>query len=197
MTGAGAAATAGVSLLNFSSPATLWAMANQLQLYMFLLMTKSSLPVDVVGYITANKFASFSLGFLPINQIVFVNVPTVWLDTDQEYGELEEMGIDSGSAFNNNCAFLLTILLIIFTHIILKVLPRADEAEEENKAAKFYNIVINKLFQFFTFGLYIRFTLEAYQFMLLTSISEIYKFNVSSIPRMVSVIIAFVLLILC
>ena len=102
LVGAGAVATAGVSMMNLSSPTALWAMANQLQLFMLLILTGVYLPLDVVDYITANEFMSFSMDFLPIDHLVFVKIPTGWFETSQNLNVLHDIGVSSGSAFNNN-----------------------------------------------------------------------------------------------
>lgn len=109
LVGAGAVATAGVSMMNLSSPTALWAMANQLQLFMLLILTGVYLPVDVIEYITANKFMSFSMDFLPVDNLVFVKIPTGWFESDQDWNILGNIGISSGSTFNNNFNWILTI----------------------------------------------------------------------------------------
>jgi hypothetical protein len=116
MAGAGASAAIGISLLNLSSPMAIWSMANQFQLFMLLLLTKTHLPADVRGYITNNKLMSFSLDFLPIKKLFVVKVPTEWMNFDQSIDELEEIGIMSGSSFNNNVGFIFIFVLIVLTH---------------------------------------------------------------------------------
>ena len=52
-----------------SSPATIWVMANQLQLFSLLLLTKSELPDDVIGFITSSNYMSFNMDFLSMTKI--------------------------------------------------------------------------------------------------------------------------------
>lgn len=54
-----------------------------------------------------------------------------------------------------------------------------------------------KLFEIFTFGIYIRFYLEAYQNMLLSSVQEIKVFNAESVDQIVSLVWAFFIVTLC
>jgi hypothetical protein len=110
--GAGAVVAVGISILNFSSPVAIWSMANQFQLFMLLLLTKTSLPADVRGYITGNKLMSFSFGFLHLDKIPFINVPIEWMDFYQSIDELEEIGIESGSSLKNNIGVILIFFLI-------------------------------------------------------------------------------------
>ena len=58
-----------ISMLSTSSPSTVWIMANQLQLFSLLLLTKSDLPNDIIRYITSSDYLSFSMNFLPISNI--------------------------------------------------------------------------------------------------------------------------------
>lgn len=106
---AGASVAVGISLLNLSSPVAIWAMANQFQLFMLLMLTQSHLPSDVVAYITGNRFMSFSMDFIPLENAPVIDLPLEWLSLDQSMDELEEMGILSGSSFNNNVCFMFTI----------------------------------------------------------------------------------------
>mmetsp|Transcript_21864 Transcript_21864/g.21610 ORF Transcript_21864/g.21610 Transcript_21864/m.21610 type:complete len:96 (+) Transcript_21864:477-764(+) len=91
-----------MSLLNSSSPMAIWSMANQMQLLMLLLLTQTSLPADVVGYISGNQMFSFNMNFLPIQNNVVSKVPLDWLKQNQTNIGLGDMGMESGSSFNNN-----------------------------------------------------------------------------------------------
>ena len=61
----------------------------------------------------------------------------------------------------------------------------------------FMSKAVIKLFEIFTFGIYIRVFLEAYQSMLLSSIQEIKVFNAESIDEVVSLVWAFLILATC
>lgn len=115
--GAGVLLALVISIFNLSSPMAIWAMANQFQLYMLLLLTKTSIPSDVSGYITGNQFMTFSMNFIPLNKIPVIELPLEWMNFDQSLDELEEMGIISGSSLNNIIGFLFTIVLIAMTHL--------------------------------------------------------------------------------
>ena len=55
--------------------------------------------------------------------------------------------------------------------------------------------ILNKLMIFLTFALYIRILLETNQFVLISSVSEIYIFNHLGIKRIISIVIAILILI--
>lgn len=128
-----------------------------------------------------------------------ISIPIKILDKDQELSELNEIGVESGSAFVSNFGFLFTILLIIFVHLLIILLPRkpAKDTEDMSKPKKVFYYITRKLWTFFTFTLYIRLSLEAYQFILLSSVSEIYTFDTSSNAKIASLTVAFVFVILC
>ena len=60
--------TFAASLLTSSSLTTIWVTANQMQLFMLLILTKSALPYDIIAFITSNSFMSFSMDFLPLTK---------------------------------------------------------------------------------------------------------------------------------
>ena len=68
ISGAAGSAAFGISLMTLSSPMAIWFLAHQFQLYMLLLLTKTSLPIDVRSYIKGNGFFSFSMNFLPFKK---------------------------------------------------------------------------------------------------------------------------------
>jgi hypothetical protein len=114
--GAGAAFAALSSIVTLSSPAALWAMANQLQLLLLLALTKSSLPDEVLVFITGSNFGSFSLDFLPIDKIPLVKSPIESLEEDQKDTHLSDIGVENISSFANNYNFLLFIILVVVLH---------------------------------------------------------------------------------
>jgi hypothetical protein len=102
----------------------IWAIANQFQLFTLLLLTKTNMPADVRGYISNDELMSFSFDFLPIDKIYFGNGSTSWMNKEQSNDELEEIGITSGSTFNNNVSLIFIFLIIAVAHILILFLPR-------------------------------------------------------------------------
>ncbi|CAI2375823.1 unnamed protein product [Moneuplotes crassus] len=184
-----------VSLMNLSAPMALWAMANQVQLMLLLLLTKSSLPSDIIGYITNNGFFSFNMGFLPIKSNMVSEIPLKWMDKAQNRIELEDIGLESGSTFNNNFGLVITICVLVLLNLCLCCSPNPDKYNEDDfkhKLAKFFKHVL----AIFTFGIYIRLLLEAYQFILLSSISELCRINELPLHEIISGSFS-ILMILC
>ncbi|CAI2359943.1 unnamed protein product [Moneuplotes crassus] len=193
--GAGSLIATLMSLLNSSSPMAIWSMANQMQLLMLLLLTQTSLPADVVGYISGNQMFSFNMNFLPIQNNVVSKVPLDWLKQNQTNIGLGDMGIESGSSFNNNFGIICTLLMLIIFHCLWSLLPRTidddDPRDCKEKTLKF----VGWVWKILTFGVYIRLVLEAYQNILLSSLNEIKNLESLSIQTIISASIA--LLFLC
>ncbi|CAI2380590.1 unnamed protein product [Moneuplotes crassus] len=196
MTGIGSLVGLIVSLMNLSAPMALWAMANQVQLMLLLLLTKSSLPYDIVGYITTNGFFSFNMKFLPIKSNIISEVPLEWMSKTQSSIELEDMGLESGSSFNNNFGLVFIVLILIFLHLLLTCCPREEKYLNDDlrhKVAKIFKYV----WRFFTFGIYIRLLLEAYQFIYISSISELKRIDHYDLQVISSGIFAVFVIICC
>jgi len=111
--GAAAAATVIISVLNMSSPTVLWAMANQLQLLLLLVLTNSSMPSKIVEFLTANRFASFSLDFLSLDKLPGLTLVKGSFIKKQDDSNLSEIGIESGSTFYNNFTLIFLIFFVL------------------------------------------------------------------------------------
>ncbi|CAI2371785.1 unnamed protein product [Moneuplotes crassus] len=195
-TGIGSIVGLCVSLMTLSAPMALWALANQIQLMLLLLLTKSSLPSDIISYITNNMIFSFNMEFLPIKSNMISEVPLRWMGKTQNSIELEDMGFESGSSFNNNFGFLMILCVIIVLHLILWCFPREEnhlDNDCRNKMVK----PSNYLWKLFTFCIYIRIFLEAYQFIFISSISELKRLNQFGLQTIVSGLFALFILIFC
>ena len=195
--GAGATAAIGVSLLNMSSPNALWAMANQAQSLLLLVAMSVYLPDDIVQFITANNLMQFSFGFIPLYRITLISVPIKWFDTDSLDSKYETVGLESNSTFVNVLSTIVFFLFLVCLHLTMTCIPKWRQDESSSKVRKIYNFIVVKLWEFFTFAIYIRIFIEAFQFMLLSCMSEISIFNTSSDAKMASLGIAFLILIFC
>ena len=128
-----------------------------------------------------------------------LNILVKLLDKEQEQADFNEIGVKSGSAFVNNFSLLFSILMIVLAHLLLILLPRksVEDTEDMTKTKKIFYYISRKLWAFFTFTVYVRLIMEAYQFMLLSSVYEIYSCDISNIVKLVSYGIACILALLC
>ena len=122
-----------------------------MQLFNLLILTKSELPDDIIGYITENNYMSFNMDFLKITKlrklmislstynlqiIAGVNILVNLIDKEQELQELSEAGVESGSTLINNFNLLFTLIMILIIHLFLIWLPKksSEETEDMSKA---------------------------------------------------------------
>lgn len=166
------------SLINLSSPNMMWTMVNQIQLLLLLILTKTSMPDRVHEFITSNGFTMLSFNFLNLEKLSFLKVPEEWLYSPQSDKNLEAIGIEAYSTYNNIFSILFITLCLLPLHMIVILLPKwkdlsYSQSEWKSKFGKFYNFAQSGLFEFLTFTVYLRMFLESYQHMLLASISEI------------------------
>ncbi|CAI2384176.1 unnamed protein product [Moneuplotes crassus] len=198
--GAAAAATVVISVLNMSSPTVLWVMANQLQLLLLLVLTNSSMPTKIVEFLTTNRFASFSLDFLPLDKLPGLTLVKGSFIKEQDDSNLSEIGIESGSTFYNNFTLIFLIFLVLLpSHICSMLVPRCkkmpySESKWKSKIGRLINKGKDILFELFNLTIYLRLFLEAYQFIMLGSVSEIFRLEYT---EYVSFLISCVALIFC
>ena len=110
------------------------------------------------------------------------------------------LGIKSDSTFYNTFSFFFLIGLIMISHLLIFLILLFSKRMSESKWVKLWSIlnwVLNKSNSILTFGYYIRTILEINQYMLIWSIKEIFSFNCSESFRIISLIFAFVVLIVC
>jgi hypothetical protein len=117
-----------------------------------------------------------------------INIPTKWMNFEQENETLLEMGLEWRSTFNNWFSLLLTFLLLIFIHIWIKLSPSFRKIKEERrgKCARIWIKTRTKILEYFSYVVYVRMMLEAHQSILLSGITELDTFNLESVASIVS-----------
>jgi len=192
--GSASSVALGISLLSLSSPMAVWVLANQFQLFSLFLLTNTGLPQDIIEYIKGNDLFSFSMDFIPFSSSTKTNGVMKNLDKAQKDQSLKNIGLKSQSALINITGLFITMFLLGLLHLISYCLQSNSEAniDPESIRGKINKVVV-KIYEAFTLGVYIRFLLEAFQFILLSSISEIKFFDLSSSNMIASLTFAFVL----
>ena len=114
---------------------------------------------------------------------------------------LDPLGIKSDSTVYN-CSSLVWFALIwallhLAIFLIFRCWPRLLSFENATKWAKVVKYLVTKIYRILTFAFYIRTWLEMNQFMLISSISEIHQFKANGGLRIVSLVVAFLILALC
>jgi hypothetical protein len=118
LTGLAALLVIGCSFVNPSAISSLWSVIGQLQILMLLILAGSYIPVNVVDYISASNFASFSLIFMNIQNIDGAKSLIDELDYPQSSTLLKKIGLESGSTFVNVFCLIGFFCIIIVLHLI-------------------------------------------------------------------------------
>lgn len=120
----GAAAGTAVALVNMSSPVAIWAILNQMQLFLLLTLIQCGLPKDVEDYILGNKMASLSFDFFPVEEKTRSDTMLNWFDVAQTHEYLEKVGVKYGSTFRNNFSLLGMFMVVGVLHLLILLSPK-------------------------------------------------------------------------
>ena len=187
------------STINSSSFASLWAIINQLQMFLLILLTRAYLPLDIINFIIGSKITMSLYDCISFKKTSYSYPINDLFDFDQEDELLSKIGLNSGSTFVNNYSLLNSLMLMILFHLVVFAITLwINKCNVEGRWAKLFNgikLIVNKAFTTLTFGYYIRTVIETYQFMLISSISEINNHNTNSAEHTSSLVFAFLVLI--
>ncbi|CAI2371646.1 unnamed protein product [Moneuplotes crassus] len=195
VSGVSAGATVGVSLLNLSSLAAIWSIVNQLQLFLLLLLTKTPFPGDVKALILGNELMQFNLDVLPVRALPKMPEVMDWLKIDQDNSYLETIGVESSTSLLNNFGFVLCMLLMLALYPLVMTLKFCVNYENENKCSVNYLMIL--IIDLFNFTIYIRLVLGGFQLLLICCISEVIKFDLETIPNIISMVFSVLILTVC
>ena len=195
------ASTSGVvvlfSLINFSSVSSIWSMANQIQIFFLLLLTRAYIPVDIVTVITGMDIILNPTNYLQSEKISIFDSTLENFKFELSNSELNLLDIKSSSTIYNILPSLKSIIYVMIVHLIVALLYKIFKSlNEPRKWRKFWFVwkwIIYKAFIILTFGYYIRYILEINQYALISSVNEIYYFNFSNAYRIASFTIAIIL----
>ena len=113
---------------------------------------------------------------------------------------LEDLTIKSESTIYNILSFLEFAFIIILIHLVVYILFKATlKCKEEGKWSKWIKVIkwiAKKSVNILTFGYYIRSILEINQYLLISVVYEIYKWNTSESLRILSLSLSIVLFLL-
>lgn len=156
------------ALINGSSIQGTFSMFNQIQLYMLLPLIGAYMPNEVVLLIAGMSTSLFSFDFLPIGDIKSLSSVNDLLSYPQYNPYLYLYGLEDSSALINLSAMLSVSLAVPALHsviVLVKLLFRKSSLGDKNKC----RILVNKFFDWLTFGWYIRLVMETYLLMLFAS----------------------------
>ena len=180
------------SFLNSSSITSLWLIVGQLQLFFLLLLTNAYIPIDVKEIITGPKFALNIYDFIPFKKMSIYPTLLKEFEFNVTNSMMNSFGLKYESTIANSFSFFACLSIIIILHMLVIVLKCAFSKckDSNNCIIKIMNWIIKKVFNFMTFGYYIRNSMEISQFILVSSFYEIYLTNASESARLISLIFA-------
>ncbi|CAI2380929.1 unnamed protein product [Moneuplotes crassus] len=174
--GVGMIIAAASSALSFTSINSIFCMMNSLQLVILLPLVPEYFSIKVMDFLDGMGFAMLSFDFIQLEDIPFVKTIKNWVEYPQTDEYLEDIGMSSGSSIVNYISFISFIILLVIGHICVYLLIKCARRSEHEGCKKFFN----KLFEFFTFNIYIRTFIQSFTFTILCTFSEIYSLNLKT-----------------
>ena len=175
-----------------TSVQSIWSIVNQFQLMITFQLVGWYISPDVQEYINGFQHSSFSFSFIPYFKVPLVSSIYDFFWTTQTYTDLGNVSLNYGSTIANEfCLFSTIFWLIVANFIYLSIRRCIIHKIKKECLIKF----INGIGKLFLLAIYIRTIIEAYLFFLISLISEIKAFQVKDISNIVSLVIAFPMLI--
>ena len=132
------------------------------------------------------SFGMFDFDFIKIEKIKIFEIIYECLAFEQPNTLLNNIGITSGSTFMNMFKSIMIVCILIWMHaLITPAYYKCKSLDERNCWRKLWE----KLFEIFTFSIYIRLFIQAFTIILLSSFSEIYELRVYNRVEIISYII--------
>ena len=153
-----------------------------MQLYMFLILLRTYLPKKIVDYIVANDIFNFNFGIPQVDFIPALRDFLAIFRIEHSDAALHKLSVETLSTFYNLFAHLLILLFMIIIHLIFWLIKSScSKLKSENCFVRLMYWIAHKVWNLFTFTLYIRTIMQISQFWTISSISELYMTRMSSI----------------
>ena len=192
--GTSATVTVWSSMLNTSSLAMLWSMINQAQTLFLILLTRASVPDDVKASITGFEFALNPFDYAPFKKLDFYQSAIKRFNFELSNPLYEPFNIKSDSTIFNTFSFFSMTILMGLVHFWIFVCGKFLSWYGLNWGwaciVRVLRWINNKIYNIMTFGYYIRAIIEITQYILISSISELYRFNVHGSLRVISLAVS-------
>ena len=183
-----------------SSVSSIWLMINQIQIFFLFLLTRAFLPDSVKQVITGPSVLLNPFEFISFlgSENYGSSLKNVGFDLNNSL--LKSLKLKSQSTITNLFASIMGIIYLIIFHILVFALKtligwwRTDR--RWSTILKILKFMTEKLFELFTYSLYIRLALVLFLFILVSGINEVYYTDVSNKYRIISFAFAVAILIL-
>ena len=153
---------------------------------MLLLLTRIYVPNKVINLIDSLKFVIMSLSFIEFDKLPLIKTLMDWISFPLKTPELRHYDIDHGCSFHDNLSLIIMQILILIigfltTWCLFRVL-RSKSVWCDKFMTKSKNTI--------RYGLFIRIMIEAFLFFTMSSVEEFRHFDLTSVSKTVSFIIA-------
>ena len=180
-----------LNAFNLASTASLWSMVNQVQILFLLLLTRGFIPDAMQTVISGPDFA-----VNPFESISFLQTNNYGSCTDKlkfnlNDSSLAALNIESISTIYNLISFFATLAYAAFVHFMFYMLIIiVNKSKYDGKWARLVKSILTKAFEIMTFGYYIRLLMEMNEYIVVSSINEVYAFNTGETSQIISAVFA-------
>ena len=185
------------SLTNASSIVVVWIAFEQLQMFLLLLLIKVFIPKEIRTVIKGLDFASNIYEYVPFKNLGLYPSFLKSFEFELTNPALTDLGINYNSTFANMYSAIVSFIFMIILYLLMLLLKMLWSKRRENQSCWriFANKVIEKILKIMIFDFFIRNSLEMSQFVLVSTSNEIYYLNISSLPRIISMIISLLMIV--
>ena len=156
------------------------------------MITRAYIPKDVQTVIEGSDFASNIYEYFSIYKLSIFRSFLRKFEFDLTNQSLEPLGINYDSTFANTSSVLICTFLMIpislLIYFIRKLAFRCRESQRCSWGAKTQYWIVDKLYRMMVLGYFIRNGLEMSQFILISSVNEIYQWDTTDFYRLLSFI---------
>ena len=188
----GIALSFGNAILTKSSYHSTFAIIHQVQLLLLLPMIAKYMSNTVENFILSMGYLAFQTSFKTTISILLIQPIFDEFNLPQKDKYLQALGLQSGSTYLNYFGLVPIFFSIGIIHIYM-LCRYQNYVRQRNRKQR----CMAKFLQFLTYSLYIRIAIEVFTFTLVCSLSEIKYFTYYDEGSTVSMILAWVLLLVC
>ena len=156
------------------------------------MLTRAYIPKDVQVWIEGSDFVLNIYDYFSIYKLDIHPSFLRKFEFDLKNQSLRSLGMNYESTFANTSSVLvytfLMILISVFIYFIRKLVNRCRESRRCSWGAKTLYWIVDKLYRMMVLGYFIRNWLEMIQFILISSVNEIYQWDTMNSKRLISFI---------
>ena len=164
------------------------------------MLTRAYIPIDVKVLIQGSDFASNIYEYFSINKLSIHLSFLKKFEFDLTNQSLEPIGINYNSTFANTSSVLFyTFLMVLISLLIFfmrKLAYKCRESQRWSWGAKIQYWIVDKLYRMMVFGYFIRNWLEMSQFIIISSVNEIYQWDTTDSKRLISFIFSIIMILI-